>query len=172
MMIVREVSVSMRYQFCPKCGGELYGEENQNQPHCISCGFIFYQNPIVGVAAIVIQNQKILLGKRKTSFKDQWCIPCGFVEYDEEVREAATREFLEETGIEIQVGEVYEVHSNFHNPKQHTVGIWFLADALNGELSAGDDLSEVNYFSYENLPELAFDTDKLVLSRLYNEGLL
>ncbi|WP_096199704.1 NUDIX hydrolase [Bacillus sp. FJAT-45350] len=162
----------MRYQFCPKCGGKLTinSEQDKNKPKCVDCGFVFYQNPIVGVAAIVIKNKQVLLGKRNISYKDKWCIPCGYVEYDEDVKEAVIREFNEETGIEINVQRVYEVHSNFHNPKQQTVGIWFLAEEIGGSLQANDDLSEVNYFSYSDLPELAFETDKLVLDKLKAEG--
>ncbi|OLO26512.1 ADP-ribose pyrophosphatase [Alkalihalophilus pseudofirmus] len=164
----------MRYQFCPKCGGKLefFSKQNINQPKCIDCGFIFYQNPIVGVAAILIKNKKILLGKRNISYKNKWCVPCGYVEYDEDVREATKREFLEETGLQIKLNRVYDVHSNFHNPIQHTVGIWFLAEITGGQLKANDDLSEVDYFSYDRLPELAFTTDRFVLDRLATEKLI
>lgn len=118
----------------------------------------------------MIKDKQILLGKRKGSNK--WCIPCGYVEYDEDVREAVKREVYEETGLHIQPKEVYEVHSNFHNPKQHTVGIWFLAEVISGKLAASDDLTEVNYYDYDQLPELAFDTDRFVLQKLKKEGLL
>ncbi|WP_280771723.1 NUDIX hydrolase [Salipaludibacillus daqingensis] len=162
----------MRYSFCPKCGGRLIAEENENKPHCKNCGFIFYQNPIVGVAAIVIYDRKILLGKRNISYSNKWCIPCGYVEYDEEIRAAARREFLEETGLHIKIKRIYDVHSNFHNPAQHTVGTWFLAEAIGGELSANDDLSAVDYFSFDRLPELAFETDQLILDKLRKENFL
>ncbi|MDE5414416.1 NUDIX domain-containing protein [Alkalihalobacterium chitinilyticum] len=164
----------MRYRFCPKCGGtlEIQGTKSIHQPKCINCGFIFYQNPIVGVAAIVIQDQKLLLGKRNISYKDKWCIPCGYVEYDEDVRAAAKREFFEETGLHIELKKVYEVHSNFHNPEQHTVGIWFFAEVLGGTLKANDDLSEVDYFAFDAIPELAFETDLLVIEKLKAEKLL
>lgn len=119
----------MCYSFCPKCGGRLVVQENPNNPVCSSCRFIFHQNPIVGVAAIVMKSKKILLGKRNISYFGKWCIPCGYVEYDEEIRTAARREFLEETGLEIHVKQIYDVHSNFHKPEQHTVGTWFLAEA-------------------------------------------
>jgi len=162
----------LRYHFCPKCGGKLMPQENRNQPVCCQCKFIFYQNPIVGVAAIVIKERQILLGKRNTSFQDTWCIPCGYVEYEEDVRAAAAREFLEETGLVVTIGPVYDVHSNFHNPLQHTVGVWFFANIVGGVLQANDDLSEVEFFSFEHLPTLAFNTDRLVLNRLKREGYL
>lgn len=51
----------MRYTFCPKCGGRLgLNERNEiARPACTTCGFIFYQNPIVSVAAILIRDGKV-----------------------------------------------------------------------------------------------------------------
>lgn len=162
----------MRYSFCPKCGGRLKVIDDPHKPICRECNFIFYQNPIVGVAVIVIKGKKLLLGRRNNSYKGLWCIPCGYVEWDEDVYEAAKREFLEETGLKVDLKKVYTVHSNFHNPKQHTVGIWFLADVIGGQLSPSDDLDEVGYYSYAELPPLAFITDLKTIEQLREEGLL
>lgn len=164
----------MRYDFCPKCGGKLALNERKEttRPYCTACGFIFYQNPAVGVAAILLRDNKVLLGKRKGSYEGQWCIPCGYVEWDEDVYDAARREFLEETGLTIRITEVYSVQSNFHNPEQHTVGIWFMAEVLEGELAVGDDLQDAGFFSYDKLPDLAFPTDTEVLRKLKEERLL
>ncbi|MCC5910253.1 MAG: NUDIX domain-containing protein [Clostridiaceae bacterium] len=164
----------MRYQYCPKCGGKLSVEETKdiNQPQCTECNFIFYQNPAVGVAAIVIKDKKVLLGKRKGSYEGQWCIPCGYLEWDEDVYDGVVREFYEETGLKVKVKEVYSVLSNFHNPKQHTVGIWFLADVIEGELKASDDITKVDYFYYGDIPKMAFPTDHVVIEKLKEEGLI
>lgn len=161
----------MRYHFCPKCGGTLSIDEtkDENKPKCTACGFTFFQNPAVGVAAILIRDRKVLMGRRTGSYKGQWCIPCGYVEYTEDVREALVREMKEETGLDFTLREVFAVHSNFHNPDQHTVGLWFLAEA-EGEPMPMDDLDQVRFFSWEeiNAPEisLAFPTDALVLQKL------
>lgn len=164
----------MRFEFCPKCGGKLATNDAAeiNKPKCVDCGFVFYQNPIVGVAAIVLLEGKVLLGKRNSSYSGKWCIPCGYVEWDEDVYEAVTREFYEETGLGIKTKEVFKVLSNFHNPEQHTVGIWFLAEVVAGGLVAGDDLDEVRYFHYKDIPSLAFPTDVVVIDNLYQSGLL
>ena len=164
----------MRYQFCPKCGGVLSIEKtkDQNKPQCTHCSFTFYQNPAVGVAAVVIKNKKLLMGKRLGSYAGQWCIPCGYVEWDEDVYDAVTREFFEETGLKIHISRVYTVLSNFHNPAQHTVGIWFMAEVISGAEEAGDDLEEVGYFAYEDMPDLAFPTDRMVIEKLKEEGLI
>ncbi|NMA02848.1 MAG: NUDIX hydrolase [Clostridia bacterium] len=166
----------MRYHFCPKCGSKLTLNEQQdkNKPLCQGCGFIFYQNPIVGVAAILIKDKKILLGKRNISYKGKWCIPCGYVEWDEDIYSAIKREFYEETGLIITPKSVYTALSNFHNPEQHTVGIWFLVNEVDGTMKAGDDLDEVQFFNFRDIEEekIAFPTDWIVLNKLKEENLI
>lgn len=162
------------FQFCPYCGGSLEIAERAGRPRpfCGDCGFVQYRNPVIGVAVILRRGRSILLGRRSGSYRGSWCIPCGYVEWEEDVREAAAREFREETGLMVLLGDVYAVHSNFHNPRLHTVGIWFEGIETGGVLRAGDDLDEVSFFPLDVLPEpLAFPTDRLVLDRLRSEWL-
>ena len=161
------------YQYCPCCGTafmrqELHGRERLV---CPACQFIFWQNPVVGVAVIVLQDGHIVLARRARGvYKGAWCIPCGYVEYDEDVRQAAQREFQEETGLLVEVGEVYAVHSNFHNPASHSVGIWFRGTVLSGTLWPDDDVDQVAYMPLYHLPDnLAFPTDRLVLAQLQQD---
>lgn len=128
-----------------------------------------YENPIVGVAAIILdEDGKILLVRRcpNITYPGLWCIPCGYLEYDEDVRVGIVREIAEETNLVIEPSEVFAVHSNFYNPQQHTVGIWFLSKVVSGIPLAGDDASELGWFELTDQPSLAFPTDKLVLAAL------
>jgi 8-oxo-dGTP diphosphatase len=138
---------------------------------CRGCGKILYLNPAVGVAVVVRRGTDILWGRRAGGqYAGTWCIPCGYVEWGEEVRAAAAREFAEETGLVVEVvevGEVLSVHSNFHDAARLTVGLWFAGRVVGGLLKAGDDLSEVAFFPLDAPPQpLAFPTDAMVLSEL------
>ena len=122
-------SMPRPYQYCPCCGTPFtrQGLHGRERLVCPACQFIFWQNPVVGVAVVVMQDACIVLARRARGvYKGAWCIPCGYVEYDEDVREAAQREFQEETGLLVEVGEIYAVHSNFHAFGRHLVS-WHCA---------------------------------------------
>jgi 8-oxo-dGTP diphosphatase len=155
--------------FCPDCGSRLVENPAKPYPKCPECSFVRYRNPVAGVA-VVIQDQHgyVLMGQRASGiYAGLWCIPCGYVEWGEEIREAAKREFLEETGLLVETHEVVAVHSNFHNPKMLTVGTWFRGTVTGGELHPVDgEFSELAYCDPAAPPPLAFPTDALVLEQL------
>lgn len=159
------------FKFCPYCAAPMKDVRlgGRIRPRCSSCGYVQCLNPTVGVAVVVLKGDRILLGKRApwVSYRGMWCIPCGHVEWDEDVKEAAVREFREETGLEVRITGIVAVHSNFHNPRQHTVGIWFMGEVVGGELKPGDDLIEVGFFPLDHPPKsLAFSTDRMVIEGL------
>ena len=125
----------------------------------------------VGVAALVrdATGRVLLVQRAHGQFgAGQWCIPCGYVEWGEDLRAAASREALEEAGVAVEIGDVLQVTVNRHDTERPTVGIWFSAHLLDPSAAprAGDDAVAVGWFDPAAPPSLAFPTDRPVLAKL------
>ena len=153
------------YRYCPYCATPLepFHDGERQRLRCPHCGWVHYRNPTVGVAVVLLEADRLLLGLRRDG---GWCIPCGHVEWDESVEEAAVREFAEETGLTVALEGVLAVHSNFHDPAHHTVGVWYCGRRTAGHLRAGGDLVAVRFFPLDDLPPLKFPTDAQVVAAL------
>ena len=118
-----------------------------------------YKSPKLTTDGAIVTDGKILLIKRKNEpYKGKWALPGGFVEYGEKVEDAVIREVLEETGLKTKIREIVGVYSDpGRDPRGHTVSIIYLLDILEGELKGGDDAEEAKFFDINNLPDLCFD---------------
>lgn len=138
-----------------------------------------YKNPSVTVdiaICTILQNDlKVLLINRKfPPYRNHWAIPGGFLDLakEESLEEAAARELLEETNINIK--DVFiEQLKTYGDPKRDprkrviTVVYYSLIPTISvSRIKAGDDAKEAQWFSLRNLPEnLAFD-HKIILEDL------
>ena len=159
------------YTYCPMCRGELAPalRAGRRRMSCPDCGWTHFRDPAVGAAVLVRDEQgRLLLVERGpgSTRPGRWCIPCGFVDYGEDIRVAAARELLEETGLIAEVGDVVQVTSNSHDPAKRSVGVWFEGTVVGGTLQAGDDAVDVGWFPLDDLPDMAFETDIALLGKL------
>ena len=159
------------FTYCPHCATPLEAAPvgGSIRMRCPNCDFIHFRNPGVGAAVVVFDaGGRLLLVKRAegATRAGYWSIPAGYVDYGEDIRDAAARELAEETGLTATIGEVVWVASNFHDPAKLSIGVWFAGTVTGGTLQAGDDAAEVGYFALDDLPPMAFDTDLAYLASL------
>jgi 8-oxo-dGTP diphosphatase len=134
----------------------------------------FPDRPLVGVGAIIVQDDRVLLIRRgQAPLLGEWSLPGGVLECGETLREATIREAREETGLVVETGEllgVYErvLRNDDGRVRYHYVLIDFLCRAVGGTLAAGTDAADVRWFSREELPplNLAYDANDVVLKGL------
>jgi 8-oxo-dGTP diphosphatase len=157
-------------RFCQACGlvcTEIV-ESGRVRRVCSACGRIHYRNPAAAVSVIVRDGDRILLGLRSdNAFKGgKWCIPGGYMEFDEDFLTTGRREVYEETGLEVEVTSLLSVASNFHTPSTHTLSVALLARPTGGTLRAGDDIQDVAWHPItKTLPAMAFEHHEHLVQR-------
>lgn len=97
----------------------------------------------------------ILIERKNKPFG--WALPGGFVDYGESLEQAAVREALEETGLNVRLIRQLKTYSDpDRDPRHHTISTVFIATAA-GFPIAGDDAARTGVFARHNLPLLVFD---------------
>ena len=166
------------FKYCPFCRTTLVLEESGHKlrPTCPSCGFIQFKNPSPAVGVLVVEGNKVLLGKRSGApGGGKWALPSGYIEYEDDFLTTAIREMKEETGLDVEIRSIINVVSSFLSPRFHFLSIYLLARVVGGELVARDDLETVGWFPISGpLPEMAFQEDVDIIewySAKQSEGL-
>lgn len=160
--------------FCVKCGSkcEEFMEGENLRQKCTSCGYIHYKNPYPCIAVLIANDRgEILLGKRgkDSIYPGRWCLPCGYIEYDETYLEAAVREVQEEAGITVMPDGIINVVSNHFPNGVHSLVVVLLGHYSGVDvLTPGDDIVDAGWFSIEDmtkLPPLAFSADTFIITK-------
>lgn len=118
------------------------------------------KRPTVGVATIIIKDQKILLGKRAGKHGyGSWSVPGGYLEFGETFEECSIRETFEETGIKISNPIFYTVINNiFHTEPHHSITIFMAGRYKYGtpKTTEPDKFTDVNWYDLTGMPEPLF----------------
>ena len=116
--------------------------------------------PRVGIGCIVRRGSELLLVRRHGAHGEgTWSTPGGNLDFGEQPAACAAREVREETGVAVDAvrfvgatNDVFEVES------KHYMTLWFEADYADGDayVRADDELSDVGWFTEDELPEPLF----------------
>ena len=132
-----------------------------------------------GVTAFIRDDQgRVLLQRRKDN--DQWVLPGGAIEPDEEPADAVVREVWEETGLTVipqRIIGVYggpELHGSYPNQDEvQLIAIVFACRVVDGELTIDHDTEslEVAYFAPDAIPPTLMAHHRAYLTQAFKEDI-
>src|SRR5262244_670656 len=116
----------------------------------------FPDAPRVGVGAIVLDGERVLLARRgQAPSVGRWSIPGGLVDLGERLEDAAVREAQEESGLRVRLlglcGVIDRVVREQDAVRYHYVIIDYAAEPVGGRLQAGSDAAEVCWVEVDEL---------------------
>ena len=120
------------------------------------------ETPRIRVAAIIVDEGRLLLVKHQKEGEVYWLLPGGGVDFGESLEEALIREVKEETNLDIEVGAPVLVSDTLPpDLERHVVNIAFTAERIGGELCTGDDprLAGAAFVEAALLPDLTLYPD-------------
>jgi 8-oxo-dGTP diphosphatase len=101
----------------------------------------------IAVSALIFNEGKVLLAHRRDI--DWWNLPGGGMEEGETVEESLRREVFEETGLEVEIGQLVGIYSK---PQKQEVVLAFRCQVTNGSPRETEETRECRYFAPDALP--------------------
>jgi 8-oxo-dGTP diphosphatase len=110
------------------------------------------------------ETEVLLIQRANAPFKNKWALPGGFVEMDEEIEHAASRELEEETGLtKISLTQFRTFGKLGRDPRGRTVSVVFFGYLKkNQKPAAGSDAKNFEWYKLTELPPLAFDHEEVL----------
>lgn len=129
-----------------------------------------YPHPAVTTDIVIFtvrdkQLKLLLIMRGGEPYKGQWALPGGFVQLNEDLETGARRELAEETGISgVYLEQLYTYGAVDRDPRERVITVAYsaLIPSEKIQLRASTDAEAVGWFSMDELPELAFDHNKIV----------
>ena len=148
---------------CTNCGGrlELRPVAGEERPRlvCVECQHIAYVNPRLVVTTIPVTEagEVVLMRRGFEPGRGSWAQPGGFLEVDETPTEGAIRETYEETGLEVQPGEIVGLYARL---EAAVIVLVYEARIVGGEARTSPEALEISAYPPEGIPwrEIAFRT--------------
>jgi len=140
-------------------GGGPLGKEGRRYP----------DRPIVGVLAVVMRGDRVLVVRRANPpMPGRWGFPGGVLELGETVAQGAMRELFEETGIEAEAAGPLTVIDTLERDPEGRVRYHYTLVAVighwqSGEGVPGDDADELAWLTRSEIVEQGLPTAPALL---------
>ena len=128
-----------------------------------------YPRAALTVDAIVFVKERnstfvLLIQRGKEPFLQQWALPGGFINLDETLEVACMRELEEETGLKVDHMTQFKTYDAINrDPRHRTISVVYQAELEEKKpVKGNDDAARAEWFSLDDLPELAFDHSEIL----------
>lgn len=127
-----------------------------------------YPHPAVTTDCVIfgfdgIKLQVLLIERGIEPFKGRWAFPGGFLLPDETAEEGALRELQEETGLTgAYIEQFYTFTDPHRDPRERVITIAYYALVQIQDVRGGDDAAKAKWFALDEVPQLAFDHDRIL----------
>lgn len=152
--------------FCPKCGKPLTDRtlHGVTRRACAEadCGYVFYDNPLPVVAALVEHEGEIILVRNK-GWPERWYgLVSGFLERGEAPQQGVLREVKEELGLD---GEIVSLIGAYGFTMRNELIVAYHVRA-SGPVTVGEELAGIKRVAPDKLRPWPFGTGEAVLDWL------
>ncbi|MET0066163.1 MAG: NUDIX domain-containing protein [Candidatus Thiodiazotropha sp.] len=138
---------------------------NTSLEHCYE-----YPHPAVTTDVVLFSLRDrtldvLLIQRKNPPFQGMWALPGGFLEMDEDLETCAKRELLEETGIDgVYLEQLGTFGAPQRDPRERVISVTYFALTPSDDLKpeASSDAARTAWFPVTELPELAFDHDRII----------
>lgn len=105
----------------------------------------------------------LLIERGVEPYKGRWAFPGGFLNMDESADEGARRELKEETNLSAAYVEQFGTFSDPNrDPRERVITIAYFALVKLQDVKGGDDATKAQWFPMDQIPQLAFDHDRIL----------
>ncbi len=116
-----------------------------------------YATPKLDVRSVVLREDRVLMVRERSDGK--WTLPGGWIDVNEPPSLAAERETFEESGFEVKATRLLALwdKQKHDHPQQwpHAYKCFFLCDLIGGEPKLNKEVSAIDFFAINDLPELS-----------------
>lgn len=130
---------------------------------------LFQDQFLIGVTGIIFNDKNEILLFKHTYRETQWGLPGGYIKSKEHPQEALEREIEEESGFVVSVDEELKIRTDRESSR---IDICFAGKLMGGEFKKSSEVSEAQFFSFNNLPLLSKQQLFLIEQVLYQKKLL
>jgi ADP-ribose pyrophosphatase YjhB (NUDIX family) len=120
---------------------------------------------VFAAAVIFDVENRIMLVKSTYQRFHPWGLPGGSLEYGESPESAVAREVWEETSLKVKVDKLMFIKTW----GMDRVGMYYLCNIVDSEFQPSDEVSEIGYFSLNDLPDVR-PVDVELIKGIYEKG--